>query len=572
MPDNYLELLGKYREKDEKTPQGEVIPEKETLNFTRMRDYMDKNGINYSTFDTLFKVKTAQEILRAGGTKGEQEMLRVISEGQNYLSKIGEPELIERENLQMFSSTAEKELRRRNELAKLPQLEESYRAYNTVRQLAKRQLRVQKEMGEWRESQKTSVEKGLMDTLGGVVEDVKKNFGKMSGGEKLLAVGGILAGAIMLIKSENGFVKKVKDYLFTAAKLAAGGVAANYVIKLFTGKSGVDTVSDWAKGSVSNDKFWTDTYKTDAEKGAILEKSVVYLGNKDFLDLARKYKDAKATGQTEIKVPGIMDKDMSPKEIYTALDVFFSRYPVQKLEQKYRNAKPAPFWSMVVGAEMTEDGRISMDGDLCERTATAVREVAIRGWNGFWVTEEGLGWMRALYLKARGVDPTEEQLQESVHKMSASLQNEVNNEGQLGTFFDTFMGINVNQPWVKNYKDLLAKGKWDTNQPQVKFLEVPGDSIYLMSESKFDATKSGPIAISEMLGKARGQAETFLKAKYPEAADNLYKFMNYEEMVGVRIVENSSYRLFMRMPLKGGSEYTRKSAMVEGGSTTQTGA
>jgi len=68
-----------------------------------------------------------------------------------------------------------------------------------------------------------------------------------------------------------------------------------------------------------------------------------------------------------------------------------------------------------------------------------------------------------------------------------------------------------------------------------------------------------------MLKKAMRQAENVLKAKYPDVADSIYKFVYIDEIKGVRVCENGTFKLFIWMPIKGSPEYSRRSALVEGG-------
>lgn len=551
-----VDVLGKFREKDAKSKQGETLPDQETLNNARLRSYLDKNGVKADNFDTLFKLPQALDFLDKGSTKGEQEMAFIIREGQAYFEKIGLPYLIEDKSPESFTSTLKKELMRRNELDKLGKLQQAYLSFHTVRELAFRSLKIREHSDQKLKEQKTSTEKGLKEEFAGVIEDVKKNYSGMSSTEKLVAVGALIFGSIYIMKSDNDKVKKVKDYIWTGMKIVGGGVGLNYVFKLLTGKTGLDTLTDLTKDTAAKDSFWIDTYKTDGKGAEILQKSTVYLADKDFMFLSKEYAKAKADGTHKVKVPGVDEKNMSQEEVYMALDTFFSRYPAVKLEPRFRNAKPDERkWIDVISTCMAEDGILEFKGDFFQRAVEGTKEYFVRGWNWFWVNEEGFGVMRSLYLKVRGVDGTKEEIKDWAEKnLKALLQNEVLKEDELHALIDE---KKMNKP----FHDLLRSDAVDTVEPAVKFLEVEGDSMYIMSKVTIDATTATDRTITDTLDKSLRQAEDFLKRKYPEAAANLNKFMDVSK--GVRVAEDSSFRLFVRMPLKGGAEYIRKAVMLD---------
>jgi hypothetical protein len=549
------EILGQYRERDEKTPQGEAIPEKETLNTERMRQYLKDKKFTADNFDQLFTVESAVGLLKAGGTKGELEMIKAMNASIDYLKKIGLKEMLEDSNKNTFHSNLLKELQKRNELKMEADVMHGYETYMLVKERARKHLLISRRGSEQREQQKVTTEKSLSQSFKEVLNDVKGNYDKMDKTEKLVAVGGLIAGAVMLLTSDSPKVQKFKDFLWSTLKIGGLAVTANYAFKLFTGKTALESVEGWSKENLATDEFWMKAYDTDAEKAALVQKSMVFIGDKDFMQVSKAYKEAK---DGKMKLPGVKDKDMSPQEIYLAVDTFFKKYPREQLELKYRNAKKSPNWDAVVTAAMVEDSTIQVSGNIVERAYDNMREYSIRGWNGFWVTTEGLGLMRGLYLKVYGKDPNDEELKGSIDKLRKQLENEVATDGELGKFIDR----NMSETSARQYNQLLISGKRDQKYQNVKFLEVPGDSMYVMSETKLDGSLASENAVSEMLNGALKNAEEFLKGRYPEAADNLYKFVSMEEVRGVRVTSNSTFKLFVRMPVKGSPEYSRKAVMA----------
>ncbi len=561
-----LMLLGKYRELDDKNAQGEVAPENDTLNSTRVRGYLDTHGFNVSAkaedvesnFNQRFNLKTGLEMLDGNHTKGETEMHRVISQAQQYLTSIDLPTLLEENSEGAFRSTLNKELLRRGALDREQQIIEAYLTYQTVRQLALNLLIYQQKFTEKLEAQKTSTEKDLKESFTGVIQDVSKNYSKMSGGEKLAAVGGLLALTIWFIKSENETVKGIRDTMWSGLKIAgigtAGAVGFNYIYKLFSGKTAYTAFSEYTSSTVGKEEFLTDTFKTDEEKAALLRKSFVYLGDKDFLDLSKRYREAKARGEDEIRLPTVFDRDMNPKEIYTALDVFFTTYPAATLETKYRNYSDRQTWLQVVVTETAEDNRIPVyHGNLPSRVVDNVKEYSTRSWNWLWAGE-GFGVLRYMYVKAWGKEDTPEKMVEWGKK---KFENSAMDETALAK------KLEYEQPSSALYFKNALSGVNIDPATGVKFSENPGDGLYVVSQVSLTGVAGDPKAASDALKSAQEKADTYIKTRYPQLGDKVEKFRSVT--YGVQVVGNSSYYLFIKMPEKGTSEYERRNLGLEVG-------
>lgn len=555
-----LQVLGEYRGKDEKTQQGEAIPEKETLNSTRLQDFLDKGGYTAENFDTRFNQRVALEILDKGGTKGELEMAHMIREGQAYFEKIGLTDFILETNEKTFNSNLQKELMRRNEMDKEAKLRQAHLCYMTVRDLCYRKLRMNEKFVGQREEEKVSAEKGIKEQFTDTLKDIKKNYNKMSSGEKLVVVGGLLAGTIWFATSDK--TKDAREKIWGAMKftggMAAGGITLNYLVKLFTGKSGVDTLKDWSKNNVDTDSFWTDTFKTTPENAECVRKSTVYMGNLDFNDLAKKYQDAKASGEKKISLATVKQSDMTPEEIYTALETFFSRYPVEALITKYRNAKQKLNWTQVVSTEMAEDGMLEFKGNLAERAIDGATEYGNRLWNGFWVTTEGIGLMRPLYLKVRGTKGSDQEVREWGEKyFKEDFKNEVMKPGDVPGFIEK----KFSPQSAPHFKRAFSEGTKDPVTPSIRFVEVPGDSLYIVNETSIDMATADEKKIGEMVNGVLSQTEDFLKRKYPDIKDTVFRFLEVGH--GVRVAEGAKYLKFFRIPVKGSPEYSRKAVMLD---------
>jgi hypothetical protein len=282
------------------------------------------------------------------------------------------------------------------------------------------------------------------------------------------------------------------------------------------------------------------------------------MGTQDFNDLAKKYQDAKASGEKKISVATVKQSDMTPEEIYTALDTFFSRYPVEKLIPKYRNAKQKLNWTQVVSAEMSEDGMLDFKGNLAERAVDGVSEYGNRLWNGFWVTTEGFGVMRSLYLKVRGTKGSDQEVREWGEKyFKEDFQNEVMKDGDIPGFIDK----KFSPQSAPHFKRAVTEGTKDSVTPNIRFMEVPGDSLYIVNETAIDMATADEKKIKEMVDGVLTQTEDFLKRKYPDIKDTVFRFLEVGH--GVRVAEGSKYLKFFRVPVKGSPEYSRKAVMLD---------
>ena len=554
---NLLEL---YRQQDEKTPQGEVLPQNETLNGERIGKYLRENGFNsVQNFDQRFAMQNVYDVLAQGNTKGEQEMLTMIQSAQNFLESIGREKLmLESPTRESFASTINKELLRRNQLDQEANLLKAYDTFKTVKDIMRSRLVVHESFAEQRKDETAEIGKGIKETFSDVYKDVKKNFKGMSGGEKLMAVGALVVGGIWFSTSTNESVKAVREKLWTGVKLAGGAavgaVGFNYLWKMFTGKTALTYFEDAVSSSTGTSEFWEKSFETDAAKAEILRKGMIYLGDRDFLDMAKKYKEAKAKGETKIELVTVDKKDMTPEEIFTALDVFFGKYPVEKLELRYRKAGSNPNFLDVATTMLAEDGRIEFSGNLYDRAVSTIDDLRIRGWN-WMATGAGLESGRWLYLKVRGTEGTDEEVKTWMEKeLKPHLDNAVGTDGELVDFTERKFRD------LPGFRQCVTGGMTETAHPNVRYFEVPGDAIYVMSTVSMNVARGNDQMVSHMLDNSLEQSDKFLKARYPQAGDSLAKFRDVKG--GTRVEDNNTFKLFVRMPVPGSAEYSRRSVLT----------
>ncbi len=201
------------------------------------------------------------------------------------------------------------------------------------------------------------------------------------------------------MNSENEYVERMKETLGTVLKIAGGAFVANTAFKLFTGKSAIDSLSQSVASKASAPEAWQKVYKTNAERVGVLRDSITYLGNYDFVYLAQKYRDAKLHNKTTIDLPALNKSEMSPDQVYTALDVFFSKYGrtvderghAVDVEKTYKNWDPPATWLQAVSNEMVSHDDIDIGSSVIGDAASRVAALAERGYYAAGRTLES-GW------------------------------------------------------------------------------------------------------------------------------------------------------------------------------------
>jgi hypothetical protein len=524
---------------------------------------MESKKFTVDNFRITFNVRSAIEILNKGGTNGETAMIATIENGKKILEGIGKGELFEENSEASFHSTILKELRINNILDKETDVMQAYQAYHTVRDMAEKYIKLQKEFQEQREVAKTGAEKSYQDSFNETIRDVRKNFGHMKGSEKLLAVGGILLAGVLLFNSdeaEHPNIKKIKDAVVGMAKIGGVALGANYIYKIFSGQTLLESATDWSHDTVAKKGFFSESFKTDAEKGEMLRKSVICLGDKDFLDLAKKYKEVKASGQTKMEIQGVENKDMTPEEIFTAMDVFDKKYPVEKLQKRLEKAQPPYTWSKAVLLMMMEDGTIKTPNGIVSDSIDFMKEKSTVAWNEFFATAEGFGVVDTIYFKIWGKKPDKNNPKENAQL--DELREQLKKEKKTEKEFPEFVKENFTSTSQAHFKDMLDHPKRGQN-PDVIFNEVKDDAVYIASKANFDIEEKSPEqAIRKMLDTAKENAKTFVKGKYPRIGDNFDRYIDPEQMKGVWITQGPSYTLFLRVYIPGSQEFERRSVLL----------
>lgn len=416
-----LDQLQKYREKDKRNVEGEVQPENETLNSRYIRDFLrvkmgletgqpgDEESIkrHLDYFDDHFKLSAAIDLadskekdIQHIQTKGEHAIVNLLSKAKAYLDQKGKPDLFEDANPKSALSNLERLTKDNNDYTRrFPELKEAYFTYNMVRQYCRRIFEVERVAIRDRQTQKTEIGGDLQAGFAKKIEEVKGNFGNISGEKKLTVLAAAVIGTALLTTSDSSRMEGWKEGIFNVVKIGFGLYAANILWEVFTGKTAIDSISDWTSSTAGNENFWKKSFHTSPEKAKIVQSSMIYLHDHDFVDLAERYQKAKASNTKKIELASVASKDMTSEQIYIALDVFFSQYGgagnpdknAVNLRKRFRNYKPPAKWLEIVSIMLVEDGRLEFKGNLAQRAADNMGAYITSAWNEAAGTAVGAG-------------------------------------------------------------------------------------------------------------------------------------------------------------------------------------
>jgi metal-responsive CopG/Arc/MetJ family transcriptional regulator len=519
-----------------------------TLDPKKMREFLAHENITADTFEDMFTFDTAIKILQGYDTGGAADTIEKLEHLRTSLAELGREDILEDEtDPEAFRSTIYKELLAAKTLKAQDQLVTEFDMYITIRNYAKRSLEIEKEIDMQLEDHKALVESSLGDSFKSgateFVNDVKKSWSKMPNIEKLAAVSAIVIGVIWMSgDSENQTITKTKKALWKIVKYGGFGLLANYGIKLFTGKSGIEHL-DSATADSRDPEWWTAGFDTDEKKAALLRKSLVYMGDLDFEGAARRYKNAE-NGEVDLSDVGVTD--MTPKECYIAMHVFFKRYgdDVDGFIEQYegRSAK----WKDVVTYTMVEDGRLKGFGvDTLDRAKGGAYEYGVRAWN-WMAVGEGIGISKAAYVFCHGREGTDIEVENFVKDRFRLVKNEAS--------IPEFIDEKLSEEYANNYKLAWAENP-DTDTIEgasIRSLEVPGESSFACVTVEVDGTSQD--ARAQAVKKVQDSAKEYFKKEFGDK-QKVEGFIKPSHVAFA--LKETSCTLLVRLPLKGSEEYSR---------------
>lgn len=550
-------------------------PESKGEKFHLAESFLQKAGINRDNFDDKFDLAAAIDFVKMQNPADQQ--LKKMEDINSQLLKWESPKLLNNSNPKVYASNLDKALRDNNitgDKEKKDWEDKIRPVYDTVqfhRDYLDRFLKSQAVTGKILEGHKVDVGTSLTEDISGMVQEVKSTYKKMDGTEKFVVVGGLLLAVGMFLQSDNPNVGRFRDAVINMAKLGGFAYVASKIFKLATGEGPLDALDKATKQKAELPKFWTETFKTDAEKAAILRDSYIYMGDKDFSYLEEKYRVAKKHGENKIDIDSIHKSDMNSKQIFTAMDVFFEKYDKQavdgkvvNLKDKYANWNPPATWRQVFSNETVSDKTLNFDDSTAGKMADAITGTGRRALNrteiifgaGYdWVADKtgaAWNWASKKYHDTMGKDGNEEQVKKFAETM---MPQGVINSKEFPDYINR-----VATSSAVGFAETYNRGTPDAAH-SLKFHQ-DSKSMYIIAEQKiqsFGDPKSRAAAFAE----AEKQAKEFLKGKYgKEVGEKIDTVARITP--GVFMEDKGTVIVPVRMPLPGTTEFNRyKAGLVE---------
>ncbi|MCA9373962.1 hypothetical protein KC725_02260 [Candidatus Peregrinibacteria bacterium] len=544
---NFSDMLKQVRETDEQS-EVQKNKEKQTLHSSRIQKYIEEHELTADNFGDKFDFDSALELLRMKKTRGESLMEQELVSAKEYLDKLDEngTEMMSDSDHDTFKSNLHALLEEKKALDHEKDISLAHQKYLLIRSLVYKRVSIQSKFESKREDKKVEITKGLKDGFSDKWKEIKKNYRKMSKGEKAVAVGALVIGTIWLFsQSDNPKIQKVKEYAWKGLKLAGAGVGINYAWKLFTGKTAVDALDNYASSTAGNAGFFKEAFKTDDEGGELMQRSFTYMHDEDILDMAKRYRQARANKIKKIEVASVAHSDMTPEEIYTAVDTFFKRHPIDEVEKRFKNEKSDQRkWSTAAATLMGEDGRFEADEPVLDRAYENVRY----GWHtslNYIGSTAGWKYVKDTYRDWTGKEVNDTPPAEFKDWFKDFFGHSIQSEAKLSEYVKGETKAKSSQ----NLVDVVDHGQVEGN---VKHLKGT-DSHYAMVRISLNDIEKNTKAAGDAWNKSMKRLEEFFGDQYPDYKDKINKYIVPE--TGCCIVDSREYVFFARMPLPNSAEF-----------------
>lgn len=521
------------RAQDEKGQNKEVTPERETLNANRVLNFVHKSGIALNNMDSTYTLDTSIQLTAEGSTKTEKRLSAQLNEAKAILTKYGRLDVMQENSEDVVVSQLEnlKTPPKNMTPAEAAKVLEVWHFHELIRGNAKRLLMVEGNMKDVRENELHPHQR-LGDAVKDKLHDARGNWDKLSSNQKLAFAGMALIGGALLLRSENEYVKKIKDTLFTGVKIAGVGWMLNKAWYLFTGESAIDAITGTVGNSTKGSRFMMDTFKTDENGAEILNKSMVQIGDNGFMDLLDKYDAAKSAGKTTIE-----GTKMPPAEAYKAMDVFCNKYNAGLLRKEYGKYSPPIAFSQVMIAEMSKDPDVKLKDNLGSRIIDYGDDKFKRGYN-YLASSAAAVWVGQKYRSLFGKDATPEEMSEFTQKFNYIIKDP-------SKFQETVENkiAAKNLAAGKKFIDCELSGTSDSKYG-VKYKEGGDGYMYVIANKDIGTKIKDEKGLADTIESASDSAEAFLNNKYGKNKVNVPK--KREVFGSVYIVSDSSMKYLMR--------------------------
>jgi len=500
------EALAEWRRSDKMTDEGETLEAEQTLNARKLRRFLDTHGFTVANIDDKFDLQAGIDLTADETAAGGRELNSKLVQARNFLGKLGVEDDLKESNEKVFDSKMNKYVDEGKITRNEANISKSaHQTLLTIKSLGKNSLFL---TNEFREKRDVNIGQDLKTWLANSAESAKGKWNEWPPEQKLAFVAMSLVGTYMVVdflKSDPGGGGKMKENLFTMAKYGVTAYLGNELVELATGRSAWSNLSNGVSNTVGNEAFWTKIYGNNKDRGEVVRKSTVYLGDTDFMSLAQKYMDAKVAGKN--KVEGVvLPSQMTPEEVYKALESFFGRYPAGDLMKKYRNYKPAPTYREIVATEMMEDASLTYKGDIVDSGKELVRSSFMRSYN--WLSSTGpANVIHDKYKSWTGKDATPEEIANFRQKLGYT----VDKESELNDFVQKNFVISLAEK--DGFESALGGSNTDSVN-HLKYAEKSDGYIYIVAEKDVSTMMKDDEMVKKAQDDTRDSIQRFALSKY----------------------------------------------------------
>lgn len=522
---------------DEKSQTNEVLPEKQTLNSLRVTNFLHRNGIVVSNLDNLFNLDTSIKLTAEGSTVMEKKLSNQFAEAKSILAKYKRLDIMTERNQDTVSSQLEnlKTVPTNMSPAEAAKIMQAWNYHNLIRENARRILMVEEAAKDSRKEQ-MNPSPGIEETIKDKLHGARENWDKMSGGQKLMFAAIAIFGGAMLLKSENDYVKGIKETLFTGVKIAGGAWLLNKAWYIFTGESAVDAITGATEGSHKSSKFMMESFKTNEQGAETLNKSMVMIGDNSFMDLLDRFEAAKAKGATTIE-----GTKMPPAEAYKAMEIFTNKYNADLLRKEYSKYSPPIAFTQVMMAEMSKDPDVKLKDSMAGRVFDYGEDKFKQGYN-YLASTGGAIWIGKKYRDIFGKEGSKEEIDDFTKKFSYIIKD----PSEFHPIIESKLAAK-DRAAGKKFIECDLVGKMDT-QSGVKYMEGKDGYMYVIVEKDIGTQITDEKGLDKTVQSAVDSAETFLAHHYNVNKVSVPKKSGV--FGSVYIQSNSSMKYLVRYKVK----------------------
>lgn len=209
--------------------------------------------------------------------------------------------------------------------------------------------------------------------------------------------------------------------------------------------------------------------------------------------------------------------NMPPEEAYMAMDVFFGKYPAEKMMKEYANNTPPVSLAQVFTIEMSKDPNVKMQEGLAGRMWDGTKDYLKRAYYYLGSTAPAV-WVAEKYEKWHGKKGSEEEIKKFVEKFQAIAKS----EADLPKAIEASIAPDGNKQIAKEYIDTTLAGVTEVKYG-LKYKKAADGYLYMVVDKPVEGLANNEAAVSTALKANIETTEKFLTDKFGINADQASK-------------------------------------------------